>query len=174
MELIFFLLLAVIMVGAALIVITGKKPVNSVLFLILAFFCQAVLYVMLGAPFLAALQVIVYAGAIMVLFVFVLMLLNLKEGSIWEVIPPLRMWLGFGIAAAVFLVAVGALRIVMPLTSAIEPGMGSAARVGEELFTRHLLPFELASVLLLAAIVGVVAMLKQKTEKDITTTGEEQ
>src|SRR5512138_2449415 len=81
METLFFLIVAAIAVISSLLVITNKNPINSALSLIMTFFCLATLYVMLEAPFMAAIQVIVYAGAIMVLIVFVIMLLNVKSES---------------------------------------------------------------------------------------------
>lgn len=160
MELTIFILTAVVAVISALVVITRKNPVTSVLFLVVTFFCVAVLYVLLGAQFIAAMQVIVYAGAIMVLFIFVLMLLNLREKQKWEVITPLRVTFGF-ISAGGILIALSVLLKSGSGGAALNPAMGTVAAVGDALFTRFLYPFEVASVLLLAAIIGVVAMVKR-------------
>jgi len=162
MELILFIVVALAAVGSALMVVLGKNPVYSVLFLVGAFFSIAVLYVMLGAPFLGALQVIVYAGAIMVLFLFVVMLLNLREPQAWDVTGLVRRWIGFAVAAGVFLVALAAVRAVTTANQVIDPNLGSVENVGEALFSRFLLPFEVASVLLLIAIVGAVSLLKRE------------
>ena len=161
METLLFAVFALVAVASALVVITQKNPVNSVLALVVTFFCLAVLYVMLGAQFIAALQVIVYAGAIMVLFLFVVMLLNLKEKPAWDARGPLLTGLGFAAAGGVLLIAVTALRKPLGLSASIDPQMGTVASVGDALFRRFLLPFEVVSVLLLAAIIGAVALVKR-------------
>ena len=159
-----FIVLALIAVASALVVITQRHPVNSVLALIVTFFCLAMLYVMLGAQFIAALQVIVYAGAIMVLFLFILMLLNLSQPQKWDVRGPLRTALGFAVAGGVLLIAVTMLRKPLGLSAALDPAMGSVGSVGDALFRRFLLPFEVVSVLLLIAIIGVVALVKREPD----------
>lgn len=161
MELTLFILVALAAVASALLVVVGKNPVYSVLFLVSAFFCLAILYVMLGAPFVAALQVIVYAGAIMVLFLFVVMLLNLREPQGWDITGQIRRWVGFAVAAGVLLVALTAVRGVFDPNAPLIPEMGNAESIGMALFTRFLLPFEIASILLLIAIIGVVTLLKR-------------
>ena len=153
-----FLVLAALTVGAALMVIFSRSPVSSILYLVMAFFCIAAFYVLLGAPFIAAVQVIVYAGAIMVLFLFVVMLLNLSEAE----------QRGRTIVRAVG-VAVGGI-ILLILATAFTEGMvapptmemTSTQELGELLFTQYLVPFEIASVLLLAAIVGAVVLVKKR------------
>jgi len=172
MELILFISVAVAAIASALMVVIGKKPVYSVMFLVSAFFCLAILYVMLGAPFVAALQVIVYAGAIMVLFLFVVMLLNLREPQGWDMTGVGRRWIGFAVAAGVLIVALAAVKGVFDPGSALQPEMGNAESIGEALFTRFLLPFEVASVLLLIAIIGVVTLLKRDNAKPQTKGGE--
>jgi len=165
MELILFVIVALAAVGSALMVILGKNPVYSTLFLVSTFFWLAILYVMLGAPFIGALQVIVYAGAIMVLFLFVVMLLNLREPQGWDVTGHMRRWLGFAVAAGVLLVSLAAVKAVTGTGRGLDAALGSPESVGEALFTKYLLPFEIASVLLLIAIVGVVALLKREAGK---------
>lgn len=169
MELIIFSLMALTMIGGAVMVITQRFVVNSVLYLILVLVCQAILFVILGAQFLAVMQVIVYAGAIMVLFVFVLMLLNLSKKTDWEFNNKIRLVIGFVVAGLVFISAIAAIKFAPEATAELNKEMGSPANVGKELFVRYLLPFELASVMLLAAIIGVVAMLKQSKQE--TETG---
>lgn len=168
MEAILFIITALIAVVSALLVITGRQPVYSVLFLILTFFCVAILYVMLGAEFIAAMQVIVYAGAIMVLFTFVVMLLNLRDKQKWEVPNALRNGLGFVVAGGVLLVVVTALKGSFNATAELDQDYGTVGAVGEVLFQRFLLPFEIASVLLLTAIIGVVMMVKRQQKSDDT------
>lgn len=161
MTAIIFILTAIAAVTAALFVVLHRSPVTSVLFLIAAFFCQAVLYLLLGAEFIAAVQVIVYTGAILVLFVFVLMLLDLRAAQMWERTGLMRRALGFAAAGALLVVAVRFLKGGVGFDAALAPGLGSTESVGQALFTRFLLPFEVLSLLLLAAIVGVVAMMKR-------------
>jgi len=172
MELTLFILVALAAVTSALLVVIGKNPVYSVLFLVSAFFCLAILYVMLGAPFVAALQVIVYAGAIMVLFLFVVMLLNLRDAQSWDVTGSMRRWIGFATAGAVLLVALAAVRGVFDPGASLRPEMGNAESIGSALFTRFLLPFEVASILLLTAIIGVVTLLKRDNAKSQAKGGE--
>ncbi|MFH1862889.1 MAG: NADH-quinone oxidoreductase subunit J [bacterium] len=165
METAFFIVLAAITIFASLMVVLQKNPLSSVLFLILAFFCLAALYVMLSAPFIAALQVIVYAGAIMVLFLFVVMLLNLKRIQ-EQGIPTLRL---IGVVVSGLLLVVMALVFrSAPLAAdsgflrPTEVGFGSVEQVGRALFTTYLLPFEITSFLLLAGIIGAVVLAKKK------------
>lgn len=162
MEAVLFIVISLMSIGAALMVITQRSPINSVLYLVLAFFCLAIFYVMLGAQMVAAFQVIVYAGAIMVLFVFVVMMLNLSKTQDWERIGAIRKWLGFAAAAGVLLVVVTALRGSLGINAPLDPNMGTVESIGAALFGRYMLPFEVASVLLLVAIVGVVAIVKRE------------
>lgn len=171
MELILFIVIALAAIGSALMVVAGKNPAYSVLFLVTTFFCLAVLYVLLGAPFLAALQVIVYAGAIMVLFLFVVMLLNLRDKQDWDITGSLRRWLGFATAGGILLVTLTAVRTTATREAALNSEIGSPASVGTALFTNYLLPFEVASVLLLVAIIGAVAMLKRDPVSDDAKEG---
>jgi NADH-quinone oxidoreductase subunit J len=161
MELILFIIVALAAAASALMVIVGKNSVYSTLFLVTTFFCLAVLYVMLGAPFIAALQVIVYAGAIMVLFLFVVMLLNLREAQSWDVTSLMRRGMGFLIAAGLLLIAIATFR-GMSGSAAPSNDIGSVDSIGSALFSAYLLPFEIVSVLLLIAIVGVVSILKRE------------
>lgn len=162
MEVILFIITALVALGSALMVITRRSPVSSVLFLVLTFFCLAVLYVMLGAQFIAAMQIIVYAGAIMVLFLFVLMLLNLRGEQSWENITPSRIGLGFVATGGLLVVTVAWLKGVGSKGAELDPAIGTVSAFGDALFQRFLLPFEIASVLLLGAIIGVVALIKRK------------
>jgi len=169
MEIILFIITALIALGSALMVITRKSPIASVLFLVLTFVCIAVLYVMLGAQFIAAMQIIVYAGAIMVLFLFVLMLLNLRGDQGWENISPARIAMGFAAAGLLLLVAVAWLKTAGGMDAAgLNQEMGTVSAFGDVLFQRFLLPFEIASVLLLGAIIGVGALIKQKPHVEQT------
>lgn len=154
-----FTILAVITVGSALMVIISRNPVNSILFLLLAFFALASFYVTLGAQFLAAVQLIVYAGAILVLFLFVVMLLNV--GKIEERSPAFMRALGVVTGGALFLLI---LNIVSGAKVTENPGaeLVPTSTLSEILFTKYLLPFELAGVLLTVALIGAVVLVKRK------------
>lgn len=159
----YFLSFLAIMFG--LMVVLSKNPVNSVLYLVLTFFAIAGHYVLLNAQFLAAVHIIVYAGAIMVLFLFVIMLLNLNK----ETEPQKNIWLKLsaGVSAGLLLVVlVGSLKgaeSIIPLNE-FNPNIGLIENLGKTLFSDFLLPFEISSILLLAAMVGAV-MLGKKSIK---------
>lgn len=163
MELLMFNLLGGLSVLLALGTIMSKRPVNSAVSLIGAMFCLAGLFAMQDAHLIAALQVLVYAGAIMVLFLFVIMLLNLREKVGAESRrQPYWQLLAVVAAGALFipLVALGGGKILV--FKNVEPYFGSTAAVGRLLYTNYILPFEIASVLLLAALVGAVILTKTK------------
>jgi len=167
MELLIFSILAVVVIVCSILVISQKSPVASALFLIATMVSLAILFLMLNAPFLAAIQIIVYAGAIMVLFLFVIMLLNLRRD---EFGPEKRKAQRFFAILFVFLFLIGMATIIevgmfglkstVDLSKATVPaGVEPLAKL---LFTKYLFPFELASVLLLVAIVGAIVMAKRK------------
>ncbi|TKJ37953.1 NADH-quinone oxidoreductase subunit J [candidate division LCP-89 bacterium B3_LCP] len=165
MEAIFFIILSIIIIFSSMMVILKKNPIASVLFLILALFSTAAMYVMLMAPFIAAIQIIVYAGAIMVLFLFVIMLLNLKKINEGGAVT-LKI-LGVIVAGLMMVVTAVVLRsVAIPADSGFlrssPEGFGTVENVGMTLFTTYLLPFEIASFLLLAAIIGAVVLAKKK------------
>lgn len=146
----------------AIMMILKRNPVHSALCLVVVFVSLALLYVMLGAEFLAAVQVIVYAGAIMVLFLFVIMLLNLEAEARSTGLPRTAFkacsMVGTGLLLLLLLGggALKALRGAQPEHVAGAPGNTRA--VAELLFTKYLLPFEVTSILLLAAIVGALVL----------------
>jgi NADH-quinone oxidoreductase subunit J len=139
----------------------SRNPVTSAMFLIVMMACLAGLFVTLHAFFIAAVQILVYAGAVMVLFLFVIMLLDLKEET-------RRKFNAFGIAAGI--IAVGGIAAILVRTiwfSGVgankQPVLeGSTVALGRELFTNYLLPFEIVSVLLLVAMVGVILLSKKE------------
>jgi len=155
-----FFFFAAVAVGAAINVLAQKHVLYSALSLILMLTAMSVLFILLRADFLAMIQIIVYAGAIMVLFTFVIMLLNLpteEEGS-----DPLR-WLKFiGIPFVLFFLflIVGTLWGVEPLRAPAEL-VGSPAAIGMSLFSNYLLPFEVTSLLILIALIGAVIFAKK-------------
>jgi len=161
MEAVLFILFGAIAVCGAVMVVTRKSPMASALYLILTLFAVAALFVLRQAHFLAAIQVIVYAGAVVVLFVFVIMLINVPEGRLPVERATTTRVLGV-LAAGIFILesAVLARRFWMPQSPAIQ--VGTVETVGRALFTDYLLAFEITSVLLLAAVIGAIALAKRK------------
>jgi len=161
MEPVFFILFGAIATGGAIMVVTRRHPMASALYLILTLFAVAALFVLRQAHFLAAIQVIIYAGAVVVLFIFVIMLINVPEDRLpVERTTALRV---LGVIAAGLLIlesAVIARRFGMPRLPATDSG--SVEAVGRALFTDYLLAFEVTSVLLLAAVIGAIALAKKK------------
>ena len=156
-----FFFFAAIAVGAAINVIVQKHVLYSALSLILMLTAMSVLFILLRADFLAVIQIIVYAGAIMVLFVFVIMLLNLPQDE--DGADRLR-WLKFiGIPLGLFflLLVVGALSKAAPAAGAQAAFAGSPQAIGLSLFRDYLLPFEATSLLILIALVGAVVFAKK-------------
>ncbi len=163
MQIIFFILAGMALISGVLVVFQ-KSPLRSALWLIVNFFAVAGLYLLAHAEFIAAIQIIVYAGAIMVLFLFVIMLLNLRQPEEESQLLHLgqKVW---GVLLAVFtlfLVIKGISQVVLPPGKALLPGLGNTESVARLLFTDYLLPFEVTSVLLLVAIVGAVVLAKTK------------
>lgn len=160
----FFIYLAAALISLSLVVITRRNPVHSVLFMLVLFFHIAVLYLFLNAEFLAAVQVIVYAGAILVLFLFVVLLLNLKEELLERKYS--GAWpFGAALASALFVaIAVTLSTFKLPPEAAGKaPAAGSNVEtVGKALYTEYLLPFEVASLVLLVAIVGAIVLAKKR------------
>lgn len=159
-----FFLFAVVAIASAVMMIIHRNPIYCALFLIITMFAIGGLYVLLNAPFIAAVHIIVYAGAIMVLFLFVIMLLDLKADAAREKTSRLLQTVGI-LAAVVLFVELGLfLKDASFGAATAESGVivGSTKAIGTLLFTKYLLPFEISSVLLLAAIIGSVILAKQK------------
>ena len=163
-----FYTIAAFILGFAVLVVTTKDTVHSVLFLVLDFLFVAALYVMLGAQFLAVIQVLVYAGGIVVLYLFVVMLVNLKRPPEAHQDPHRRSKLGLALAAAVLvelavIVASGYARAATPTAPAAPlPLTGNTEQVGWLLYTSYLIPFEIASMLLLVAMIGAIVLAKRE------------
>ncbi len=162
----FYSLAAVILVFAVLVVST-KNPVHSVLFLVANFLGVAALYVLLHAEFLAVIQVLVYAGGILVLYLFVVMLVNLKRPAEATADPRRRDRLGLLLSGAVL--AEFAAIVLYSFTGgwpaageAAAPGLGNTEAVGWALYVDYVIPFEVASVLLLVAMVGAIVLAKRE------------
>jgi len=169
-EAIAFYTLSAFILGFAIMVVTTKDTVHSVLFLVLDFLFVAALYVLLDAQFLAAIQVLVYAGGIVVLYLFVVMLVNLKRAPEEYHDPRRRSMLGFGLSAAVLIelgmiAAWGYANPAPALPNAVGaalPVTGNTEQVGWLLYTSYLIPFEIASMLLLVAMIGAIVLAKRE------------
>ena len=163
-----FYVLSALILGFALLVVSTKNTVHAVLFLVLNFLAVAALYVLLTAQFLAVIQVLVYAGGIVVLYLFVVMLVNLKRPPEDHSAPQRKAWLAAGISGAV-LVQVGALLIRGSAGATGTANMensdlaiNNVERIGMLLYTDYLIPFEVASILLLVAMVGAIILAKRE------------
>jgi len=160
MERVLFYLFSSVAVASALAVALSRRPAYAALALILCFCCLSGLFGLLGAPLVAAVQIIVYAGAILVLFVLVIMLLQVKGESPYAERPDLVSWAALVagvLVAAELIVALGEIR-----TAAAPAGIsGSPGALGRYLFTSYLVPFEATSVLFLAALIGATWVAKR-------------
>ncbi|HLR25561.1 MAG TPA: NADH-quinone oxidoreductase subunit J [Fodinibius sp.] len=168
-----FIFLAVLAVASALSVVLSKNAVNSALFLVLNMISLAGVFLLLQAQFLAIIQVLVYAGAIMVVFLFVIMLLNLDNESTLFNKFRFKYFVAFLLGAGVFaqiLYSVGSFTDTLPVVSEKMAQVGTVEAVGDVLFTKYLLPFELTAILLTAAVVGALIVAQHKinpiTDKD--------
>jgi NADH-quinone oxidoreductase subunit J len=167
LDLILFLILALVAIGTALGMLISRNAVYSALFLVLNFVTVAVFYLLLGAPFIAMSQITVYAGAIMVLFLFVIMLLGAESLPNAEVLPWQR---PFAITLAVILVGEAAYLLItratiaadVPLPGAAPNTMVNIRELGLVLFSQYLLPFEVTSILLLVAMVGAIVLIRKE------------
>ena len=167
-----FYLFGIIAIASALLFVTRKSPVAAALWLVNVLFCLAAIYVLLDAQFIGAIQVLVYAGAIMVVFLFVVMLLNLGHPDQLSDIRGIGWRLAAGFVGALMLAQIMVLarakfpaQLVLPAASGVEvvegPG-GIIAPIAGPLFREHLLAFELTSLLLLTAIVGAVVLGRKR------------
>ena len=168
MEQLLFWFFALVATVTAIGVVAARNPLHGALSLIGTFFALACLYVLLGAHMLAAMQVLVYAGAVMVLFIFVIMLLNLKDDELGQAKPTLmKVLAGTGLVTGG--VALGG-AVIRAVTSAPAPAadlaadgaFGTVAAVGRAIYGPYLLPFEVTSLLLLVSIVAAVVVAKAK------------
>ena len=163
----FYIISAFILLFAVL-VITAREAVHSVVFLVLDFLFVAALYALLGAEFLAIIQILVYAGGIVVLYLFVVMLVNLKRPPEAYADPHRRTKLGFALSAAMLfeLVAIASYGYARPVPdlapAAALPVTGNTQEVGWLLYTSYLIPFEIASMLLLVAMIGAIVLAKRE------------
>ena len=161
MEAFLFWVFAIIGVGCGIMVVLHRNPMSSAIYLVVTMLCLAGLYALLAGPFVAVIQVLVYAGAVMVLMLFVIMMLNLRDETLQrEGSTPAWLVAGvIGLALVLFVVP------PFPRTPVGPPPatFGTIEDVGRKLFTVYMLPFELTSVLLLIAIIGAVILAKRRT-----------
>ena len=169
-----FYSLAIIAVVSAVLMITRRNPVLAAIYLVLNFFCLGGLYLTLNAQFIAVIQVLVYAGAIMVLFLFVIMLLNLGDEQRLQEQLNVRKYIAVGLSIALLGELV---YIVFDITDLLPPSqrekaieIGTVQIIGKELYTRLLFPFEITAILLLTAIVGALILAKKRLEKNMIPT----
>jgi NADH-quinone oxidoreductase subunit J len=166
MDTFLFILCALLAVGCAVNLVLQKHPISSALSLIGVMSSLAVLYLLLGAEFIAMAQMIVYGGAVMVLFIFVIMLLNAgaetSSGKSW-----FAQIAGFPLLSAFVALLAFLIRAVLPPLRPVEFGRwvgGTAEALGTLLFTKYLLPFEIVSVLILIAILGAVVLAQKEID----------
>jgi len=159
-----FFLLAIICFGSVLGMIISKNQAYNALLLILAFASLGGLFGLLDAPFIAVVQIIIYAGAIMVLFIFVIMMVNVRYG-----IPPEKkkwtLYLSLGLAVVLVIELILSLKGAFSLPGSAALDKTSPADLGRVLFTEYLYPFEITSILIIAALVGAIVLVK-KREKE--------
>ena len=166
MEALIFYILSAITVASAFFVVFLRRPMHNVLFMILTMIGLAGLFILLQAEFVAMVQLIVYAGAVMVLFLFVIMLLNLDQVRLPIDPRALRSWIGVALAVVVLVLLVPILKVFVPSGKAAAEKavqMSNTQIIAKALFTTYLLPFEIASILLLAAIIGTVILARKRS-----------
>ncbi len=163
---IFFYVLSTLMIAGALGVILVRHPIYAVLNLVVALLCLSGLFVLLGAYFVAIIQILVYAGAILVLFLFVVMLLDLAPETLFQTKGgTLRLagWVfGLLFLSELLMAAGSSFTMRVPSGPGAAPTVGTTAVIGKLLFTRYALPFEVASILLLVGIIGAIVLAKRK------------
>ncbi len=156
-----FFLLAALCIGSVLGMIISKNQAYNALFLIVAFASLGGLFGLLEAPFIAVVQIIIYAGAIMVLFIFVIMMINIRTG-----IPPEKkkwtLYLSLGLAVVLIIELIVAIKAAFTLPVSTETLEAGPVSLGRLLFTKYLYPFEITSILIIAALVGAIVLVKKK------------
>jgi NADH-quinone oxidoreductase subunit J len=159
-----FFLLAALCVGSVLGMIISKNQAYNALFLIVAFASLGGLFGLLEAPFIAVVQIIIYAGAIMILFIFVIMMVNVSKGF-----PPEKkkwtLFLSLGLAVVLVIELIVAVKGAFFLPISTETLKAGPASLGRLLFTDYLYPFEITSILIIAALVGAIVLVKKKEKE---------
>jgi NADH-quinone oxidoreductase subunit J len=167
-DLILFLGIAVIAFVSAISMVVSRNAVYSALFLVVNFLAIATLFLMLNAAFIAMVQVTIYAGAIMVLFLFVIMLLGAERVETSPSLPwqlPLAIILGLALFAELAYVLFIRQADLLPVVEGVGEGFGSPASIGNILFNQYLVPFEVTSILLLVAMVGAIVLTRWEKEE---------
>ena len=168
-----FYIFAVLAAAGGVSILLIRSPVYCALSLVATFFCLGAIYILLNAEFVATIQVLVYAGAIMVLFLFVIMLLNLKSDRPFALTFSLPKWLGLAVTVGILSQLIGAFH--SPAARIGPAGPYSAERIAQEgsteiigrlLFTDYVLPFEMISILLLVAVIGAVVLAKRRVRRE--------
>lgn len=165
MDSVIFFYFASVIVFTAALVVAARSPIYSALALLVMFFHVAGLYITLHAEFLAAIQIIVYAGAILVLYLFVVMLLNLKRDEHYHRQGKLGLLLGVTLLAETLLLAISRgivdFRTAVPVKPEAGTVVGNTESIGEVLYSTYLFPFEIASLILLVAMIGAIILTKK-------------
>jgi len=159
-----FLAAAALAIVFALVAVVARNPMTNVLALVVMFFAMAAVFAIIGMDFLAAIQVIVYSGAILVLFLFVIMLLNIRRIDRLGSGRPYQAFIGTLVAAAIGAMVLVIVGLLLPEQGAVLPGAtasGTAVPIGRALLTTHLFAFEFITLVLVAAIVGAVYLGKK-------------
>ncbi len=159
-----FLVAAAVAIAFALVAVVARNPMTNVLALVVMFFAMAAVFAIIGMDFLAAIQVIVYSGAILVLFLFVVMLLNIRRIDRLGSGRPYQAFIGTLVAAAIGAMVLVIAGLLVPEQGAVLPGAaaaGTAVPIGRALLSTHLFAFEFITLLLVAAIVGAVYLGKK-------------
>ena len=166
MGIVIFYILAAIAIAAGLMVVTRKNAIAAALFLVVVMSALAGLFIQLGSVFIAVLQIIVYAGAVMVLFIFVIMLLNLRSDEFGFDSRVFQRINAAFLGAFLLVILVRIANYYQPYqpSQSIDIEMGNAAAMSKKMFLQYLYPFEITSVLLLAAIVGAVVLARKREE----------
>jgi len=165
MELFFFFYFALVIALASVLVVALRNPIYSALSLLIMFFHVAGLYVTLHAEFLAAVQIIVYAGAILVLYLFVVMLLNLRHDERYHRQWPVAGLIGLALVIEGLVLAIfrgGTAPRGPNLTETAVEGLGNTEAIGDVLYSTYLFPFEVASLILLVAMIGAIILAKRE------------
>ena len=167
METLIFFILALIATGSAINILAQRHPIYSALSLILTFIALAGIYIQMRAEFIAVMQIVIYTGAIMVLFVFVIMLLNARQDPV--PVHSLHLINYFGLPLSILLLVQVSFVLFKAYSgygiSLSSPSLnlgGNTAAIGKELYTHYVLPFEVTSILLLVAIIGAIVMAKKE------------
>ena len=168
---IIFYVLAILILATTILAVTRRDLVHAVIYLIFSFFGSAMLFYLLGAPLLAVLEVIIYAGAIMVLFLFIVMMLRVETSN--ERLFPLRQWLPAAICGLIYVaVGIGLIATYPNSSIVLKIARAEPAVLGRYIFTEHWLAIEIVSLLLLVAIIGALLLARQVRRHPVRQTPE--